>query len=234
MKKLIVIYVFFVSIITSFAQIQLKVPGVNWDELYNFDKYNVFKVQFFAKNNKLMRTMEYRTYYQTEGQNFVLKLVTNGKVSGMETIIDKKNEVAIQIFSSGRGAKPYYNTGGYKFPTEAELKKLELTPIDETKKILGFDCRKYTYVYKKIFGEVWITDMIPLSNDLGIFRAAKMASVHNTFSVGGFVMEMTTEDVKGGKTVMATVSLKNTEQYTVNLKGVKMNTAKNKINYFTF
>lgn len=234
MKKLIIFFVFCVFVVTSFSQIQLKVPGVKWAELYSFDKCNVFKIQFYAKNNELMRTMDYKTYYQSSGDDFDIKLVSNGKGSGMETIIDKKNEVAIQIFGSGSGATPYYNTGGYKYPSEAELKKLEIIPVDETKQILGFDCRKYTYTYKKIFGEVWITDQVNLSNDLGIFRAAKMASLHNTLSVGGFVMEMTTEDAKGGKTIMTTVSLKNTEKYSVNLKSVEMNTAINKVNYFTF
>ncbi|NDP21560.1 MAG: hypothetical protein GZ091_10835 [Paludibacter sp.] len=234
MKKLFILFVFSVYVIASFAQIQLKAPGVKWDELYSFDKCNVFKIKFFAKNNELMRTMDYKIYYQSSGQNFEIKLVTNGKGSGMETVIDKKNEVAIQIFGLESGSTPYYNAGGYKFPAEADLKKLEILPTTETKQILGFNCKKYTYTYKKIFGEVWITDQVELSNDLGIFRAAKMASLHNTLSIGGFVMEMTTEDAKGGKTIMSTVVLKNNEKYLVDLKSVDMNTAINKVNYFTF
>jgi len=34
--------------------------------------------------------------------------------------------------------------------------------------------------------------------------------------------------------LMTTVSLKNDEKYTLELKGVKMNTAINKVNYYTF
>ena len=234
MKKPFLLFVSCIFTITSFAQIQLKAPGVKWDELYNFDKCNVFKVLFYAKNNELMRTMEYKTYYQSSGNDFDIKLVSNGKGSGMETIIDKKNEVAIQIFGSGGGATSYYNAGGYKYPADTDLKKLEILPTNETKQILGFSCKKYTYTYKKIFGEVWITDQITLSNDLGIFRAAKMASLHNTLSLDGFVMEMTTEDAKGGKTIMTTISLKNAEKYSVNLKGIDMNTAINKVNYYSF
>jgi hypothetical protein len=114
------------------------------------------------------------------------------------------------------------------------LKKLDIVPTSETKQILGFTCKKYTYTFKKIFGEVWITDQINLSNDVGVFRACKMAALHNTLSVDGFVMEMTTEDAKGGKTLMTTVSLDNAEEYTLDLKGVDMKTAFNKVNYFTF
>ncbi len=233
MKKIIVLFTLIFIALTSYGQ-QLKAPGVHWDESYSFDRCNVFQIEFYARNNELMRTQNYRTYYQSAGDNFVVKLVTERKGTGMETILDKKNEVGIQILGSGGGNTPYYNTGGYKYPTAEELKKLNIVPTTETKEILGFACKKYTYTYKKIFGEVWITDQIDLSNDLGIFRAAKMAALHNTLSMDGFVMEMTTEDAKGGKTLMKTISLKSAENYTLDLKGVTMNTAINKVNYFTF
>ncbi len=50
----------------------------------------------------------------------------------------KNNEVAIQIFGSGGGAKPYYNAGGFKYPAETDLKKLEIVPTTETKQINYF------------------------------------------------------------------------------------------------
>ena len=234
MKKTITLILTIFSIIQANAQIQLKAPGVKWDESYAFDKCNVFKIEFYAKNNELMRTGQYKTYYQSVGENFDVKLVPGGRGNGSETLMDKKNEVAIQIIGSGEGVKPYYNAGGFKYPAEAELKKLDVVPTTESKQIAGLTCKKYTYTYKKIFGEVWITDQINLSNDLGVFRACKMAAIHNTLSVPGFVMEMTTEDANGGKTLMTTLSLQNDEKYTVSLKGAEMNTAINKINYYTF
>lgn len=234
MKRTIILTTILLAFSTVHAQLQLKAPGVKWNESYIFDKCNEFQMEFYAKNQELMRTMKYKTYYQSSGDNFLVKLVTDGRGNEMQTILDKKNEVAIQIIGAGASTEPFYNTGGYKFPAIEDLKKLEILPTSETREILGLTCKKYTYTYKKIFGEVWITDQIDLSNDLGIFRAAKMAALHNTLSVGGFVMEMTTEDAKGGKTLMKTVSLKNDENYTIDLKGVKMNTAINKVNYFTF
>jgi hypothetical protein len=205
--------------------------GVKWDDTYRFDTSNVFKIEFYAKNNELMRTMNLKTYYQSTGDNFVT-IMDSGKGNYTETVLDKKNEVAIQIFGSGRGAQ--YNAGGFKYPTETELKKLAIVPTTETKQIAGFPCKKYTYSFKNVFGEVWITDQISLSNDLGVFRAAKMAAKHNTLSVNGFVMEMTTEDSGGGKTLMTTVSLKNSENYVLDFRNVKMGTAINKVNYYTF
>jgi hypothetical protein len=234
MKKTVILFLTIFAVIPAYAQLQLKASGVKWDESYNFDKCNIFKIEFYARNNELMRTGQYKTYYQSAGENFDTKLVTDSKGIGTETLIDKKTEVAIQIFGSLDGAKPYYNAGGFKYPTESELKKLEVIPTSETKLISGIKCKKYTYIYKKIFGEIWITNEISLSNDLGVFRACRMQALHNTLSVPGFVMEMTTEDTKGGKTLMTTVSLQNTEKYSLNLKGVEMNTAINKVNYYTF
>jgi GLPGLI family protein len=233
MKKKYVL--FYLLILASTGMISwTKTPGITWDESYTFDKCNYFQIEFYASGNELMRTVNYATSYQSDGDNFVVRTLTEGEGTGMETVIDKKNEVAIQIFGTGGGAVPNYNAGGYRYPEAAELKKLELIATEETKQILGYPCKKYTYTYKKIFGEVWLTDQIELPNDIGVFRACKMAALHNTLSVPGFVMEMTTEDARGGKTLMKTISLLKDEKYVVDFKGVEMNTALNKVNYFVF
>jgi len=234
MKKSIFLVICFLIVASSYAQFSLKAPGVKWDDSYTFDKCNAFKIEFYAKNNDLRHTTSVMTYYQSEGENFLVRFINGGKGNDIETIIDKKYEVAIQMFGSGGGATPMYNAGGYKYPAEGDLKKLDIVPTTETKQILGFSCKKYTYTFKKIFGEVWITDEVKMPNDLGMFRACKMAAKHNTLSVNGFVMEMTTEDSGGGKTLMTTVSLQAPEKYTVDLKNVKMGTSINKVNYFTF
>jgi hypothetical protein len=219
-----------ITLLTS-SSLPLNPSTVTWEKVYNFDKSNVFMIEFYAKGNELMRTMNINTYYQSDGDNFDVKVMMKGNVT--ETVIDKKNEVAIQIFDAA-GPTPMYNAGGFKFPAPEDLKKLELVPTDVTKDILGFSCKKYTYTYKKIFGEVWLTDQVTLPNDIGVFRATKMAALHNTLSVPGFVMEMTTEDEKGGKTLMKTVSLQNDEKYTIDFNSIEMTVAVNKVNYYTF
>jgi GLPGLI family protein len=234
MKKQAVILLMTFAMLMTYANPPLNPSGVKWEEEYNFDKSNVFVMEIYAKNNELMRTMNVKTWHQSAGDNFDVKMTMEGRANGTETIIDKKNEVAVQIFESGGGAAPIYNAGGYKYPSAEELKKLEIVPTDETRKILGYECKKYTYTYKKIFGEVWLTDEVTIPNDIGVFRACKMAALHNTLSVPGFVMEMTTEDEKGGKTLMKTVSLDNEEKYTIDLKGVEISKAVNKVNYYTF
>lgn len=225
-----VTFLLFAVVFTCFSQ-SLKVPGIKWDDNYSFDKYNQFEVQFFSGKSGLMKTITYTTYYQSKGDNFAIEL--NDKNNTILTILDKTNEVAVQKFGGG-SAEPLYNTTKYKYPSEAELKKLELIPTDETREILGYPCKKYTFTYKKIFGEVWITDAINMPNDIGIFRASKMMSIHNTFSVGGFVMEIVSKDAKGGKTVMATKSLFQSKPRIVDLSGVDMKMSINKVSYFTF
>jgi len=234
MKKSTLIILTLFSFLLNSAFLAEKPLSVKFEQTYQFDRCNVFEMEIYARNNELMKTMHFRTYYQSDGENFVTKLVSETRGGNMETIIDKKNEIAIQIFGSGGGATPMYNAGGYKYPEELDLKKPEIVPTDGTRQILGYECKKFTYTYKKIFGEVWLTDKVRLPNDIGVFRACKMAALHNTLSEPGFVMEMTTEDVKGGKTLMKTISLENVEKYILDLKGVEMTKAINKVNYFTF
>jgi hypothetical protein len=231
-KKTTMFLIALVAAVSSFAQVKPK--GVNWDEQYAFDKCNTFKIEFYAKKGELMKTMPFKTLYQSQGENFSVRVESDRKGGGMETVIDKKNMTAIQMFGTGGGATPLYNAGAFKYPGEKDLKRLDLAATTETKQILGIACKKYTYTFKKIFGEVWLTDQITSSNDIGLFRACKMAALHNTLSVPGFVMEMTTEDAKGGKTLMTTVSLQNDVSDTVNFKGVEMGKAFNTVNYYTF
>lgn len=219
-----------VALLTINLTAQLKVPGVKWNESYAFDKCNKFKVDFYDKKGKIVRSLDYQTHYQSGGKNFDVRLLAPNKASNMETVFDIANEVCIQNFGNGA----MYNTGRFKYPEGDELKKLDLVETSETKEILGHKCKKYTYTYKKIWGEAWLTDEVTMSNDFGLFRAAKMAALHNTLSVGGFVMEMTTEDSTGAKTLMRTVSLGNDENYSISFKGVEMSTAINKVNYYTF
>ncbi len=244
MKK--IMFLAFSLLIPAFQlPAQITAPGVNWQDSYSFERCNNLKIEFFAKNNELMRTLVYKIYYNTGGitatpgglsipkNNFAVLMDAPNKGADITTIFDMANEVAVQIFSSDL-TESMYNAGRFKFPEGEDVKKLELVPTDETRTVAGHLCKKYTYTYKSIFGSVWITSEVKLPNDYGIFRAAKMAALHNTLSAEGFVMEMTSEDSRGGKTVMTTVSLETNESKTFTLPRSKVGTAINKVNFFTF
>jgi len=207
-------------------------PKVKWDENYSFDKCNNFKIEFYAKNNELMRTDICKTFYQSGGENMLFRWVTQSG-NRNEILVDKKYEIGLQMYSV-ETPNAMYNAGGYKYPAAEDLKRLDLVPTSETKQIAGTTCKKFTYTFKKIFGEVWMTDEIKLSNDLGVFRACKMAAKHNTLSENGFVMEMTTEDSGGGRTLMTTISLQENENYELGLTGKNISVAINKISYYLF
>jgi hypothetical protein len=226
---------FIASVFLSVSQLsgQITMPGVKWSDSYSFDRCNIMKIDFFAKNNELMRTFNYKTFYTSGGKNFMVIMDAPAKGSDITTIFDLANEVAIQIMGSD-SPEPMYNATRFKYPEGADIKKLELKPTEETRTIVGHLCKKFTYTYKSIFGSVWITDEVKLSNDTGIFRAAKMSALHNTLSIEGFVMEMTSEDSRGGKTVMTTVTLDKSENKTIDLPRAKMGTSMNKVSYYTF
>lgn len=232
MKNSVIGLVTLTAVSFLFAQNNSKGPA--WQEQYVFDKGNTFKIEFYAKKGELMKTAHYSTHYQSTDSAYIVRLDAERKGGGMEVLIDKKTMTAVQMFGTGGGATPMYNAGMFKYPESKDLKKLELVTTNETKDILGFSCKKYTYTYKKIFGEVWLTDKVALPNDLGVFRACKMAALHNTLSISGFVMEMTTEDKNGGKTLMSTLTLEGSVSDTVSFKKVEMNKAINTINYYTF
>lgn len=69
MKKFAIVLIAMFAVIATNGQLQIKASGVKWDENYSFDKCNVFQVEAFAKNNELMKTMHFKTYYQTGGEN---------------------------------------------------------------------------------------------------------------------------------------------------------------------
>ncbi|HAN17847.1 MAG: hypothetical protein A2X13_05705 [Bacteroidetes bacterium GWC2_33_15] len=132
--------------------------GVKWDESYSIDKCNNFKIDFYAKKTELMRTNQCKTFYQASGENFLVRATTQRRNCN-ETLIDRNNVIGIQMYSVGAA----YNAGGYKMLSDEDLKKLDLEPTTETKQIAGYTCKKYTYTFKKIFGEVRITNEVQLS-----------------------------------------------------------------------
>jgi hypothetical protein len=247
MKTIVLLIVTALAAAGQASAQQITAPGVKWSESYTFDRCNQMKVEFYASGNELMRTLNYKTWFSSTGMesqttpeglkvpksSFAVMMDAPGKGGDIETIFDMGNEVAIQVYSSD-SPEPMYNAGRFKYPVGEEIKKLELVPSEETRTIGGHLCKKYTYAFKKITGSVWITGEVTLPNDYGIFRAAKMAALHNTLSAEGFVMEMTSEDARGGKTIMTTVSLGNSENHTVTLPKGKVGTAINKVNYFTY
>ncbi len=125
------ILLFTASLILSLSQLsgQITMPGVKFSDSYSFDKCNNMKIEFYAKNNELMRTLLYKTYYESAGKNFMVIMDAPGKGGDMTTIFDMANEVAVQIFSSD-SPEPMYNAGRFKFPEGADIKKLEIVPTE--------------------------------------------------------------------------------------------------------
>jgi hypothetical protein len=223
---------------TTFGYSQLPVAapssGAKWEQTYLFDAYNQFRVEYYPANTEQARIREYKTYFQTTGTNFYVKLINDKKGNLVEALFDNSNQTVIQVLANIDNIPPLYNVGNYYLPVDSAIHQLDLTQTTESKTILDYKCKKYNYTYKKVVGEVWITDSLKMSNNLGVLRASRMMALHNKLSVDGFVMEMKFQDSNGGKTILKTVSINNQDPYIVDFKDVNMVQAPSKINYYVF
>lgn len=235
MKRILFIAILFVMPFLLKAQVielpKIKVPGLKWETAYQFDKVNHLKVDYYDKKGRLKQSHDYEIYYQQNGKDFCVKLIT-GKTD-IETVFDLKNESVVQTFSS-KGTESMYNATRFTFPDESKAKRIELKPTGEKREILGLECEAFIYTLRNQTGKAWIAASEQMSNDYGIFRASKMGMFHNTLSTGGFVMEIETEDTNGNRTLMQTISLRNNASYKATFDGVNMGTAINKVSYFNF
>jgi hypothetical protein len=209
-----------------------KVPGLKWKNSYSFDRSNKMTVDFYSKNNRLERSIDYELCYQSEGSDFSIQMKPKSAGTRTESIVDKENQVVVMVYGSAENRM--YNTAKYKIPEGNDLKLVELVETNESKQILGYDCKKYTFEIKNVTAELWITDQLDMSNDLGVYRVSKMSMFHNKSDLGGFVLESKSQKKNGAVTHVQTVSLNNTIQYDINLEGVKMGTSINKVSYFSF
>ena len=110
MKRVLFIAILFVMPFLLQAQLielpKMKVPGLKWETAYQFDKVNHLKVDYYDKKGRLKQSHDYEIYYQQNGKDFCVKLIT-GKTD-IETVFDLKNESVVQTFSS-KGTESMYN-----------------------------------------------------------------------------------------------------------------------------
>lgn len=226
----------FLSSYCCFSQPSISVPegGAKWEQSYQYDAYNQFRVEYYPKNCTQPQVREYKTYFQTKGDGFYVKLINDKKGNLAEALFDKMNQSVIQIFANIDNIPPLYNVGKFYFPPDSAIRKLDLIATSDEKFILDVKCRKYNYTYKKVVGEIWITDSLKFSNDIGVLRASKMIGLHNKLSVDGWVMEMKFLDSNGGTTILNTVAINLNEPYLLDLSEVNMTVIPSRINYYVF
>jgi len=233
MKKGILIVIALFLILGANCQI-LKPSWLKWEKKYTFDKYNVLRVENYSKKGELMMIADYKTYYQSNGNDYTTIMSSPASKDTWEVLTDKKNECFVECYWTGGTEIKDISACGYTIPADTSIKQLVVTETEATKDICGYKCRKYDFTFKKTVGEIWVTDEVKLSNDIGIFRASHMDDVHNTISVDGFIMEITMGIPKGQKTIMKTISLINDGSYTLDCSNVKMGYSVNKKGYFDY
>lgn len=233
MKREILFVLAMLLIIGTNGQI-LKPAWLNWEKKYTFDKYNVLRTENYSKKGELMLVGDYKTYYQSKGDDYTSIMSSPASLDTWEVLTDKKNECFIECYWTGGTEIKKISANGYTMPADSALKIMELTVTEETKAICGYKCRKYTFTHKKMVGEMWLTDEVDLSNDIGVFRAGHLDAAFNKLSVKGFVMEVTYGIPKGQKNVLKTISLMNDGTYTLDCSNVDMNYYVNKKGYYDY
>lgn len=232
MKRRIILFGLLLVIgIAGKAQLDLskKIPGIKYEKQYAFDSQLSMEIDFYAKNGSLLSTIPYTSYFTNDFQYIDIKHQQGNTI--YHTLFDLPNNNCLIIL--GDGNQMMGSASVMKDNEGRELKELPMSSTGESKKILGETCTKYTFDVPEFNGEMWITNQVPLLNDVGVLKASKMGKYYQQIPVKGFVMEITSVTPKGKKTVMRTTSLKESSDYTVKIPD-DFGAAINKIDYYAY
>lgn len=222
--------IFFLSI-SSVAQIDLskKIPGIKYEKQYQFDNLLEMEIDFYNKNGKLEMTIPYISHFTDDYQYINIKHQRGNTV--YQTLFDMPNNNCLIIL--GEGKQIMGSASVMKDNKNRSLKELPMTKTDESKKILGQTCTRYTFDVPEFKGEMWVSTQVPLLNDVGVLKASKMGKYYQKIQAKGFVMEITSLTPKGKETVMRTTSLKQAKNYEVNIPD-EFGAAINKVDYYEY
>lgn len=216
---------------TSQAQIDLskKIPGIKYEKRYSFTTGINMEIEFYNKKGKLQTSIPYTSYYTPDYQYICIRHQQRNTV--YQTLFDLPNNNCLIIL--GEGDQMMGSAAVMKDNKGRSLKELPLVKTDETKKILGYLCTRYTFDVKEFSGEMWATNEIKLPNDVGILKASKTGKYYEKIPFNEFVMEITSTTPKEKKTVMKTTAFFDAKPYTINIPE-EFGAAINKIDYYDY
>lgn len=234
MKTFITILIVSTFIFTTNATAQIDVskhiPGIDYASNYSFNKCNRMEIQYFTKKGKPRMTMPYKIFYSDDFEVIDIWFQRGSMIS--QTLIDFPANNLLIIYGEGNNISG--SAAAMKDREKKKFKKLPLEKTDETKDILGHKCNKYTMKTDEFTGEIWATKSINhLPNKTGIWKASKTEMYYQTIPDIGFIMEITSFNPKGQKTVMKTLELEAETNYGVNIPE-EFGIAINKVDYYKY
>lgn len=229
MKNVTFLLVLLVSSSFMYAQIDLskKIPGIKYEPSYTFSKAIDMEIDFYNKKGKLRMTIPYWAQYNPNYQHFNIKHKRGSTV--YQTIFDMPNNNCLIVLGEGNDVSG--SASVMKDNEGRELKTLPLAKTNETKTILGKTCTKYTFDVEEFSGEMWATTQLDLPNKVGVLKASQMNQFYEDVPVEGFVLEITSINKRGMKTVMRTTALPHNIDITVTIPE-EFGRAINKVDYY--
>jgi hypothetical protein len=229
MKRIHITFFLVIFTFGLYAQIDLskKIPGIKYESSYTFSKAIDMEMAFFNKKGKLRMAIPYWALYNPGFKHFNIKHKRGSTV--YQTIFDMPNNNCLIVL--GEGDQVTGSASVMKDNEGRELKTLPLTKTDETRSILGKKCTKYTFDVERFSGEMWVTTQVNLPNKVGVLKASQMNQFYEDVPVEGFVLEITSINKRGMKTVMRTTALPHDIDVTVTIPE-EFGRAINKVDYY--
>jgi hypothetical protein len=229
MKKINITFLLVVFTLGLYAQIDLskKIPGIKYESSYTFSKAIDMEMDFYNKRGKLRMTIPYWAHYNPGYEHFSIKHKRGS--TAYQSIFDMPNNNCLIVY--GEGDQTSGSASVMKDNEGRDLKTLPLTKTNETKTILGKVCTKYTFDVEEFSGEMWATTQLDLPNKVGVLKASQMNQFYEDVPVEGFVLEITSINKRGMKTVMRTTALPHDIDVTVTIPE-KFGRAINKVDYY--
>lgn len=229
MKKIGISILLIIFAISLYAQIDLSksIPGIKYESSYTFSRAIDMEMDFYNKKGILRTTIPYWAHYNPGYKHFSIKHKRGSTV--YQTIFDMPNNNCLIVLGEGNDVSG--SASVMKDNEGRELKTLPLAKTNETKTILGKTCTKYTFDVEEFSGEMWATTQLDLPNKVGVLKASQMNQFYEDVPVEGFVLEITSINKRGMKTVMRTTALPHNIDITVTIPE-EFGRAINKVDYY--
>lgn len=229
--KLTVLAVLVLLSSSSIAQLDLskKIPGIKYEENYEFDSSIEITMDFYSKKGAHQMTIPYASYFTNDYNHFCIKILRGNSV--YQTLFDMPNNNCLILLGEGENVQG--SAAVMKDNTDRILKELPLIKTTKSKEVLGYNCNLYTYSTEKINGEIWATTELDLPNDVGVLKASKMGKFYEKIPVDGFILEIISTTKKGKKTVMKTTAFHKEKSHKISIPK-DFGVAINKIDYYDY
>lgn len=203
--------------------------GDIYQSQYRFTASISMEMSFYDKKGALREIIPYESIYTSDFRQF--SLINKRGNAVYQSLFDIPRNYCLIIV--GQGDQLMGSLALMKDNSSKLMKTLTLIPTEETKTIAGLLCSKFTFNVAEFSGEMWLSEEIDLSNEVGVFKVSKTSKYYQQLSAKGFVMEITSVTPKGKKTVITTTALEPSKETVIRIPDT-FGTSLNTIDYYDY